>query len=49
MKTTLKTGAAVLALLAGGAQAQDLSGETVTVFGTWLGTEQEAVEKVFDL
>ena len=43
MKTMLKGGAAALALTAGMAQAEQL-----TVFGPWLGPDQEAVEAVLD-
>jgi alpha-glucoside transport system substrate-binding protein len=44
MKKTLYIGAAVTALSGGMAQAQDL-----TVFGPWLGADQEMVEKVIDV
>jgi alpha-glucoside transport system substrate-binding protein len=44
MKKTLMTGAATLALMAGGAQAQDL-----TIAGPWIGADQEMVEKVLEL
>ncbi|MGI3163741.1 ABC transporter substrate-binding protein [Pseudooceanicola sp. 200-1SW] len=43
MKKTLFTGVAALALTAGAAQA-----EKVTVFGPWLGPDQEQVEVVLD-
>ncbi|WP_171131819.1 MULTISPECIES: ABC transporter substrate-binding protein [unclassified Ruegeria] len=43
MKHSLYAGAATLALMAGAAQA-----EQVTVFGPWLGPDQENVEKVLD-
>ena len=43
MKTMLKGGAAALALTAGMAHAEQL-----TVFGPWLGPDQEAVEAVLD-
>jgi len=72
MKTSLYAGAATLAIVAGGAQAQadltfaigegvftwdsynsfaeanDFSGETVTITGPWTGFEKEKVDKVFD-
>ncbi len=41
MKKTLMTGAATLALVAGAAQAQDL-----TIAGPWIGNDQAMVEKV---
>jgi ABC-type sugar transport system, periplasmic component len=44
MKKTLMTGAATLALMAAGAQAQDL-----TIAGPWIGADQEMVEKVLEL
>ncbi len=43
MKTKLYAGVAAIALAAGGAQAQQL-----TVFGPWLGPDQEAVQSVLD-
>lgn len=43
MKHSLYAGAATLALMAGAAQA-----DKVTVFGPWLGPDQENVEKVLD-
>ncbi|MBY6084359.1 ABC transporter substrate-binding protein [Ruegeria arenilitoris] len=43
MKHSLLAGAATFALMAGAAQA-----EKVTVFGPWLGPDQENVEKVLD-
>ncbi|MCB1333307.1 MAG: carbohydrate ABC transporter substrate-binding protein [Roseivivax sp.] len=46
MKHNLMTGVALAAMLAGAAGAQDLKGEQVTVFGPWLGPDQEAVEAV---
>ena len=47
MKNYLCTGTAVLALTAGLASADGhLAGEQVTVFGPWLGPDQETVEKV---
>ena len=47
MKHTLFAGASALALCATGAWADGhLSGQQVTVFGTWLGPEQEIVESV---
>ncbi|MEN8892144.1 ABC transporter substrate-binding protein [Planktotalea arctica] len=46
MKKFLCAGTAVLALTAGLGHAQDLAGEQVTVFGPWLGPDQETVEKV---
>ncbi|MFV2035038.1 MAG: ABC transporter substrate-binding protein, partial [Halocynthiibacter sp.] len=47
MKLTLLTGAATLALSTGMALAgSDLSGEQITVFGPWLGPDQENVEAV---
>lgn len=49
MKNTLMTGAALAALVAGSVSAQDLSGETITVSGTWLSPEAEAIEAVFDI
>ncbi|MDJ0824356.1 MAG: ABC transporter substrate-binding protein [Rhodobacter sp.] len=45
MKYALRTGAAALALTAGMANAGSHS-EQVTVFGPWLGPDQENVEKV---
>ncbi len=41
MKTTLYAGAAAIALIAGPASA-----EQITVFGPWLGPDQENVEAV---
>jgi alpha-glucoside transport system substrate-binding protein len=49
MKKTLMTGAALAALVAGSVSAQDLSGETITVSGTWLSPESEVVESIFDI
>ncbi|SEK84037.1 ABC transporter substrate-binding protein [Pacificibacter marinus] len=49
MKKTLLTGAAMAALFAGAASAQDLSGETITVAGAWLSPESEVIESVFDI
>ena len=49
MKSTLLSGVAIVALSAQMATAQDLSGETITVAGTWLSPEAEIVEGVFDL
>jgi len=47
MKFRLTAGVAALALYAGGAFAGGhLAGEQVTVFGPWLGPDQETVEKV---
>lgn len=46
MKKTLLTGAATLALLTGALQAQDLSGQQLTIAGPWIGADQEMVEKV---
>lgn len=47
MKKSFYTGAAVLALTAGMAHADGhLAGEQVTVFGPWLGPDQEVVEEV---
>lgn len=47
MKNYLCTGTVVLALTAGLASADGhLAGEQVTVFGPWLGPDQETVEKV---
>lgn len=47
MKKSLYTGVAVLALSAGMANAgSHLTGEEVTVFGPWLGPDQEIVEEV---
>ncbi len=43
MKSKLYAGAAALALMTGAAQAQQL-----TVFGPWLGPDQEAVQAVLD-
>lgn len=49
MKKTLMTGAALAALVAGSVSAQDLSGETITVSGTWLSPESEVIESIFDI
>ena len=49
MKKTLMTGAALAALVAGSVSAQDLSGETITVAGTWLSPESEVIESIFDI
>lgn len=49
MKNTLMTGAAMAALFAGAASAQDLSGQTITVAGAWLSPESEVVERIFDI
>jgi alpha-glucoside transport system substrate-binding protein len=49
MKKTLLTGAAMAALFAGAASAQDLSGETITVAGAWLSPEAEVIESIFDI
>jgi alpha-glucoside transport system substrate-binding protein len=49
MKKTLMTGAAMAALFAGSVSAQDLSGETITVFGTWLTPESDVIESIFDV
>ena len=47
MKRVLYAGAATLALVAGMAQADGhLAGEQITVFGPWLGPDQENVEAV---
>ena len=47
MKYSLFTGAAVLALSAGMALANShMAGEQVTVFGPWLGPDQENAEAV---
>lgn len=47
MKASLYAGAAALALTAGMAHAgSHLAGEQVTVFGPWLGPDQEVVESV---
>jgi len=47
MKHLLFAGAAAIALIAGTANAgSDLAGEQVTVFGPWLGPDQENVEAV---
>ncbi|SFI87052.1 ABC transporter substrate-binding protein [Celeribacter neptunius] len=46
MKKTLYSGAALLALVAGAAQAQDLSGQQLTIAGPWIGADQEMVEQV---
>ncbi|MEM8980036.1 MAG: ABC transporter substrate-binding protein [Pseudomonadota bacterium] len=47
MKQVLTASVASLVLLAGGAYADGhLAGEQVTVFGPWLGPDQETVEKV---
>ena len=43
MKHSLYAGAATFALMAGAAHA-----DKVTVFGPWLGPDQENVEKVLD-
>ncbi len=49
MKKSLMTGVAALALISSGATAQDLKGEVITVSGTWLSSEAEIIESVFDL
>lgn len=50
MKNLLSAGTAALALTAGMAAADGhLSGQQVTVFGTWLGAEQEIVENVLSI
>lgn len=50
MKTSLYTGAAALALIAGVAQAEGhLAGQSITVAGTWLSPEAEIVEEIFDI
>lgn len=47
MKTLLYAGVAAVALTASMAQADGhLAGEQVTVFGPWLGPDQENVEAV---
>lgn len=46
MRKHLLAGAMTLAMTAGAAMAQDLDGELVTVFGPWLGPDQELVETV---
>ncbi|MEM9523087.1 MAG: ABC transporter substrate-binding protein [Pseudomonadota bacterium] len=47
MKNAFYAGAAVVALTAGMAQADGhLAGQQVTVFGPWIGPDQETVEKV---
>ncbi|RPE71713.1 maltose-binding protein /trehalose-binding protein /sucrose-binding protein [Pacificibacter maritimus] len=49
MKKSLWTGAALAAIVAGSVSAQDLSGETITVFGTWLTPESDVIESIFDV
>lgn len=49
MRKTLLAGAGVLALSAGMASAashMNLDGQQLTVFGPWLGPDQEVVEQV---
>ncbi len=53
MTKTLYAGVALAALTAGMAYADghaaDISGETITVAGTWLSPEAEIVEEIFDI